>query len=406
MNSAQTSMWYVKMGLIEHGTFPMIFAFLRVLIFLGIVFYFNSLKKKIPRNDRGILTIIIGFIILSVASFSDFSARQIILDLVYLPFLNADLLYNLAQAGYILGTFAIVTGLIIWSRSILKLHSYMVKTVEMRHQLMDQNELLQETTRDLEVRTIDYLEQREAALESEQSKINFLRNTSHEFRTPLNAIIGLSELMANGVVETGKDTIEYSKMINESGKNLLTTINTILEISRINSNEYDPLLVPQELADLLNECVNQCLPKAHKKSIQINILPEDISHFRAVYDKKAMHHILTHILDNALSYSPEGTSVTIEIVQTDKENTQISVRDQGPGIDPEYLNTIFEIFGRAEDWKNRGEGGRGLGLALSSKMATVQNSKLIIESDGNNGTTCTITLPSADDQISPTAIAS
>ena len=394
------------MDLIEHGTFPMAFAFLRVVIFLGLVFYFYSLKKKIPQNDRGITTIVIGFITLSIASFNDFVARPIILDLISTPLLNADHLYTSAQIGYLLGTFAIVIGLVIWSRAVLNLHSYMMETDAMRQQLTEQNQLLQETTRDLEIRTIDYLEQRESAVESEQSKINFLRNTSHELRTPLNAIIGLSELMSLGTVETGKDTIEYSSMIHKSGKELLTTINTILEIARINSNEYDPSLICQHIGGLLDECITQCLPKAHKKSIRIDTVPEDFSHVRAIFDKKAMHHILTHLIDNALTYSPEETVVTVEIAQTDQGKTKIIVSDQGPGIEPKYLDTIFEIFGRAEDWKNRGDGGTGLGLALSSKMAEVQNSTLVIESDGKNGTTCTITLPTAEDQISPTALAS
>ncbi|MBL4906576.1 MAG: HAMP domain-containing histidine kinase [Sneathiella sp.] len=381
------------MDLLTVDELRMILSFIRFLLFFGIMLFFGYIRTRIPQKDKGVLTLIIGFAILAFASL--FNSQAIFPD--WLPLLNTEFgskaIILMSHLGYILGTLTVVFGLIYWSNSVVKLHYYAKEAKIVRDQISDQNALLQETTRDLEIRTIDYLEQREAAIESERSKTNFLRNTSHELRTPLNAIIGLSELLANGTYKNEEERAEFSNMILSSGKNLLKTINTILEISRIQSDEYTPSLKAGEIKEIIDECVAHCLPKAHSKSIKISVLLKEENKVRAIFDTKAMRHILIRIIDNALTYSPEDTEITIRAVMSDQEQVKIVIVDQGPGIDPEFIDNIFEVFGRAEHWKNRGEGGAGLGLALSSKMAEIQNGKLEIESDGVNGTTCSISLP-------------
>ncbi len=369
----------------------LVLSFVRFFLFMGIMLLFVSIKHRIQKRDKGISILIFGSAVLAIASLVNSPGLFPEWMATFNTGINPKYIIFSAHLGYIFGTLIIVYGLVLWSNSVVKLNAYAEETEGIRSQLVERNHLLQETSRDLEIRTIDYLEQREAAIESERSKTNFLRNTSHELRTPLNAIIGFSDLIAKGVYKNEEERIEFANMILSSGKNLLETINTILEISRIKSDEYTPTLKPGEVKKVIKECVTLCLPKAHSKSIKISVQPAE--NVRAIFDFKAMHHILVRLIDNAITFSPEDTEITISASMSSRDQVEIIITDQGPGIDPKFINNIFEVFGRAEHWKNRGEGGMGLGLALSSKMAEMQNGSLKIESDGQNGTTCSITLP-------------
>ncbi|MBL4666517.1 MAG: HAMP domain-containing histidine kinase [Sneathiella sp.] len=265
---------------------------------------------------------------------------------------------------------------------------------ELQEKFSEQNQLLAEQSRDLEIRTIDYLEQREAAIEAERSKTDFLRNASHEVRTPLNAIIGLSELIAEGKTKNEEEQKEFANMVIDSGRKLLSIFETLLEIARIKSDEY--IANPQScnIREVIDECIALCLPKAHAKDISFKHFPEKDEGIQAIFDKKATYQILIRLIGNALTYSPELTSITITIDETDRDFTQIRISDEGPGIESAQIKNAFEIFGRAENWQHRGNESTGLGLAFSVKMAEIQNAKLKIESDGKSGTTCILSLPS------------
>ncbi|MEH6404670.1 MAG: HAMP domain-containing sensor histidine kinase [Sneathiella sp.] len=373
----------------------LVFSIMRVFLFFGAMAYFLMYQKRFPEKDYGIILFISAFAILGAGSFINIWGTN---PVWFAPIdlgVPSTILISIAHSFYLVGVIFAVCGLVLWSKSVIALHSASAEAKEFRNQVVEQNKLLREKTRDLEIRTVDYFEQREAALESERSKINFLRNTSHELRTPLNAIIGLSELLVNYDVGSEKEKKEYAKMILDSGRKLLATIDTILEIARINSNEYSPSLLAGDLNIILEECVTHCLPKAHAKSITIDMPTNDSIHTFATFDRKALHHVFINILDNALTYSPEGTTVFITIDLSKKDFITVVIKDQGPGIPAEFMKNIFEIFGRAEHWQNRGEGNTGFGLALAKKMVEIQKGNLRIESDSKNGTVCYLSLPSS-----------
>ncbi|OUR79932.1 hypothetical protein A9Q83_03035 [Alphaproteobacteria bacterium 46_93_T64] len=292
-----------------------------------------------------------------------------------------------------LSIFLLVFGLI-KLLNILQKQYLIEKSVDGLHeQVLHQNQLLSEQSRDLEIRTIDYLEQREAAIEADRSKTDFLRNASHEVRTPLNAIIGLSELIAAGNVKDEQEQKEFAQMVIDSGRKLLKIFETLLEISRLKSDEYVANPQPANIRGIIDECVALCLPRAHAKNMSFVHVPENDEGIYAVFDKKATYQILIRLIGNALTYSPEMTSVTITIDHSNSDFTQIKISDEGPGIEPQHIKNAFELFGRAENWQHRGTESTGLGLALSVKMANIQDAKLEIESDGNSGTTCILSLP-------------
>ncbi|MEH6474671.1 MAG: HAMP domain-containing sensor histidine kinase [Sneathiella sp.] len=362
------------------------------LLLLSVHFFRTS--KKIPAAETPIQLIGFGFLGLFIGTLllifrvnpiliSTFNFSTEILHLHYLSIIS-----------YTVGFISLVGGILKLFKYIHEHHFLAEKITTLQEKLSHQNELLAEQSRDLEIRTIDYLEQREAAIEADRSKTDFLRNASHEVRTPINAIIGLSELIAEGNVKDEDELKEFAGMVIDSGRKLLTIFETLLEIARIKSDEYVANPQPANIREVIDECVALCLPKAHAKDIRFQHLPEKDEGISAIFDKKATYQILIRLIGNALTYSPELTTITIEIDQSDHYFTQIRISDEGPGIEPSKIKDAFELFGRVESWQNRGNDSTGLGLALSVKMANIQNAKLQIESDGKSGTTCILSLPS------------
>ena len=368
------------------------------LLFLSISIHFIRKAKDFPDTDKGHPVMVIGFVCLTAGSVL---ATLFVMPKIFHGLFTVDEvrhIYIIADVIRALGAIIVINGVLIWGRALLNQYKIVHEKANLEDRISKQSDLLASQSRDLEVRTIDYLEQKESAIEAERSKTNFLRNTSHEFRTPLNAIIGLSDLLVEGKATSSEEQREFAKMISDSGRKLLKIIDTLLDIARIKSGEYIANPKPASLREVIDQCTTLLLPKAHAKSIHFKHLPENNANILAFFDTNATHHVLTKILDNALTYSPANSSITIEIDQRDHQFTRVLIKDEGPGIPAEHIRNAFEIFGRAERWQHRGGESSGLGLALSVKMAQIQNGKLEIQSDGTNGTTCILSLPAYNEK--------
>ncbi len=365
------------------------------LLFLGVSIFFIRISKEFPNTDRGLPLILIGFVSLTIGSFIGiFLATPSLFEGTFSASAVRQA-YIAADVIRAIGAIIVVNGIILWGKELLNQYRIVKENKDLEDRVSRQSDLLAEQSRDIEIRTIDYLDQKEAAIEAEKSKTNFLRNTSHEFRTPLNAIIGLSDLLKEGTVSSKEEQREFAKMISESGRKLLKIIDTLLEIARIKSGEYVANPQQAQVKDIIDQCTALLLPKAHAKSIRFEYSEDSANHAEAHYDTNATHHILTKVLDNAITYSPENTVITISILTSNTDYTKIQITDEGPGIPKEQLKNVFEIFGRAEKWQHRGNDNAGLGLALSLKMAEIQNGILEIHSNGEKGTTCTLSLPTS-----------
>jgi len=364
------------------------------LLFFSITLYFIRKSKMFPYADRGISILIIGFVTLTVGSLvAIICVTPVLLNGIFTAKELARY-YIIADVIRAMGALIVINGIVIWSGALLAQYQLIREKQELESRISKQSDLLSAQSRDLEIRTIDYLDQKDAAIEAEKSKANFLRNTSHEFRTPLNAIIGLSDLLMEGKVSSQEEQREFARMISDSGRRLLGIIDTLLDIARIKSGEYVANMKPAAVRDVVDQCISLHLPKAHAKSIQFRHVPENNEKIMAIFDANATHHIFSKLIINAIAYSPNGSTITIAITQDDPDFTRIKVTDEGPGIPAEYLRSVFEVFDRAERWQHRGNEGSGLGLALALKMAELQDGKLEIESDGKEGTTCILSLPS------------
>ena len=234
---------------------------------------------------------------------------------------------------------------------------------------------------------------REGAERANYWKDRFLANISHELRTPLNAIIGFSEILASEELSP-KDPAkrsEYASIIHSSGEHLLAVVNSILDISKIQSGSFDILPEPFELAPLLDQCSKMVMLKAKEANITIEYdIPAHIDDL--VADKRAIKQVLINLLSNAVKFTPHDGAVTVA-VRPQGNSLAISVSDTGIGILAKDLARLGDPFFQARDGYDRPYEGTGLGLSVVRGLVGLHGGAMTIESALGEGTRVTIKLP-------------
>ncbi len=237
---------------------------------------------------------------------------------------------------------------------------------------------LQEKTRQLEI--------------ANKHKSEFLANMSHELRTPLNAIIGFSEVLQERMFgELNDKQDEYVRDIHESGRHLLSLINDILDLSKIEAGRMD--LEPSEfdLPAALQNALALMRERAQRHGIALTLACEpSVGIIRA--DERKVKQAVLNLLSNAVKFTPDGGRVDVQ-AHRDTGKVEISVRDTGIGIAPEDHQTVFEEFRQVgRDYTKKAEG-TGLGLALTKRIIELHGGSLRLESALGKGSTFTITIP-------------
>ncbi|MBK7499589.1 MAG: PAS domain-containing sensor histidine kinase [Ignavibacteriales bacterium] len=235
---------------------------------------------------------------------------------------------------------------------------------------------------------LDLILAKDKAEEMDRLKTTFLSNMSHELNTPMSGIIGFSELLLSEM--DNKNHREMAKIIHNSGKRLNETLNSILDLSKIESQKLDLKISSIDLITMIKECKYVFSDSVNKKGLKFNILYDQEKVF-IKSDQNIVHKILCSIIDNAVKYTNEG-SITINITENDK-NAIIKVTDTGIGIPKENLNQIFEPFRQGSEGLNRKFEGMGLGLTITKKYVEILGGKLNIESEHGSGTAIEIILP-------------
>lgn len=226
--------------------------------------------------------------------------------------------------------------------------------------------------------------------ENEKLQNEFIANISHDLRTPLNSIIGFSEILSNKIFGnlTPKQS-EYVEDIRLAGIRLLGMINEILDISKISSHTIKLNLSDVDLDFVINEVCNILAPIINKKQIQILKETEPII-FQADYIK--IQQILFNLLGNAIKFSPQCSVIEIN-TKCDKKRVIIKVKDYGIGIDKKYHKRIFNKFYQVEDSLSKTEVSTGLGLTITKEFVKLHNGTIKVESELNKGATFIISIP-------------
>jgi PAS domain S-box-containing protein len=242
---------------------------------------------------------------------------------------------------------------------------------------------------------------------SNKAKSEFLSNMSHEFRTPLNHIMGFTELVLDqhfGSLNNVQE--EYLTDVHQSSKHLLSLVNEILDLSKIESGKLDLKLSEINLKQMLEQSLSIISEKALKQKIQISANLEKIPGFITA-DELRLNQILYNLLSNAVKFTAENGSISLKaraITEAPDEGSgqtdgccrevEISVKDTGIGIHKDDMGCIFEPFAQVENEQTRKHRGTGLGLTLTRKLVEMHGGRIWAESEGpGNGTTFCFRLP-------------
>lgn len=228
------------------------------------------------------------------------------------------------------------------------------------------------------------------------AKSEFLAHMSHELRTPLNAIAGFSEMISSqalGKIDNEK-YLEYAGHIHSSGQHLISIINDVLDLSKIEAGEL--VLAPEVFAveGALTDAINLINFRGRRDGSGILVVIEDDA--RQVYaDLRSFRQILINILSNSDKYTPEGGQISVTVRRDGNGDTQVIVADDGVGIHPDDLTRILEPFGQARKNAEVSHDGTGLGLSLSNRLMEMHGGVLMVESELKKGTTVTLRFPKA-----------
>ncbi|TCR64895.1 ATP-binding protein [Bosea sp. BK604] len=236
-----------------------------------------------------------------------------------------------------------------------------------------------------------YLEQKAAAESANRAKSEFLANMSHELRTPLNAILGFSEMMQNQLFGAlGERYLEYVADIRASGGNLLSVIDDILDMSRLESGKRRLETEEVSLDLVVAEAVREQQVEIERKQLSLSI--EGAKHLHLTADPHALYQILGNIIDNAVKFTPAGGRIAIRTRQV-PDALNIYVEDTGIGIPKEKIDRIGRPFEQVEGDLIRSHGGSGLGLAIARSLTELHGGSLRLRSTSGAGTIVMVHLP-------------
>jgi signal transduction histidine kinase len=224
-----------------------------------------------------------------------------------------------------------------------------------------------------------------------QHKSEFLANMSHELRTPLNAVIGFSEVLSEGMFgQLNEKQEEYARDIYSSGQHLLSLINDILDLSKIEAGRMELEVTEFHLPAALDNALTLVRERASRRGIALGMtVDERLGEIQA--DERKIRQVVLNLLSNAIKFTPEGGRIEVRAAPVDG-SVEVSVSDTGVGIAPEDQEAIFEEFKQVGTAAKKVEG-TGLGLALSRKFIELHGGRIWVKSEVGVWSTFTFTIP-------------
>jgi PAS domain S-box-containing protein len=269
-----------------------------------------------------------------------------------------------------------------------ELDRYASQLLATKQALEAQNMSLETTVRN---RTEELCRAKEAAELANAAKSEFLANMSHEFRTPLHGILSFARFGQRRIAEcTAEKLLQYFETIEGCSNSLLTLVNELLDLAKLESKTLVMDRKPAELTDIVCDVVREFNAIAEERSVLIQIhLPRGAAFVMG--DRQKLGQVVRNLLANALKASPAGGSISVHIEQRD-QSLYVCVTDQGPGIPENELNDIFEKFVQSSRTKT-GAGGTGLGLAICREVITQHGGQIWAENVQPHGAAISFQLP-------------
>ncbi|KTF68949.1 MULTISPECIES: response regulator [unclassified Sphingomonas] len=282
------------------------------------------------------------------------------------------------------------------------LEQQQVELEQTNSQLEEQAQALENQRDALERGSAQLLAKTRELEQASQYKSDFLANMSHELRTPLNSLLILSKLLGdNAPANLTPEQVKFARTIESSGNDLLTLINDILDLSKIEAGHVDVRAEPVSLPRLANDLRQLFQPVAEQRALGFEIVLEEGAARGIETDRLRLEQILKNLLSNALKFTEKG-SVRLRVRAVAGDRLAFAVEDTGIGVTEEQQRRIFEAFHQADGTINRRYGGTGLGLSISRELARLLGGSIALESRPGEGSTFTLTLPARYD---PAAVA-
>jgi signal transduction histidine kinase/ActR/RegA family two-component response regulator len=259
------------------------------------------------------------------------------------------------------------------------------KEIRQHQELLEQR--IQERTEQLEVAM------RHAQAASE-AKSHFLANVSHELRTPMNGIIGMLDMVMENELPPAQ--VEELQTAQSCAQSLMSLLNEILDLSKIEAGKMTLERVPFDLRALVDDCVKSQQPRVAHKQVVLRSEVSDDMPAQVVGDPLRVRQVLANLLSNAVKFTEQGSvmvRIDSEISTTGSFSLRIVVEDTGTGIPADKLGTIFEEFTQADGSVSRKYGGTGLGLAITRKLVEMHGGQIQVQSEVDRGTRFVVTLP-------------
>ncbi|WP_207424805.1 response regulator [Desertivirga brevis] len=290
-----------------------------------------------------------------------------------------------------------------------ELEAQALKLQSSEEELRVQQEELLQANKELEVRSSTLEEKNQLIVErnleiqrkaeelelSTKYKSEFLANMSHELRTPLNSILLLSRLMTeNPEKNLNEDQIEYAKVIQSSGNGLLSLIDEILDLSKIEAGKMELEFVETSLQEIVSDMKGLFTPIARDKGLDLQFEVSSDTPSGIITDKLRLEQILKNLLSNALKFTAKGfVKLSISVPEGNNKFVRFSVTDTGIGIPAEKQKQVFEAFQQADGSTRRKYGGTGLGLSISRELSRLLGGDISLKSEANKGSEFSVVLP-------------